>query len=180
MATVSPHWAYTLQLPHDPRAPGIARATLRTVLAAHDLTTLTPTAELLASELLTNAHLHTRGPYALRLLSAEPDRLTVAVWDTDPRVPPGYGEADTPVPPASARLRPQKIGLVNAANAPGTGPAAVSWRSSARTYAAYCAVVLHSTVPEPETGKGALVKRTPWSVTRRTVQRGRRWLPGGR
>ncbi|WP_392966330.1 ATP-binding protein [Streptomyces sp. LN245] len=102
MATVSPPWAYTLQLPHDPRAPGIARATLRTVLAAHDLTELAPTAELLASELLTNAHLHTRGPYALRVLSTEPDRLTVAVWDTDPRVPPGYGQPHASVPPADA------------------------------------------------------------------------------
>jgi anti-sigma regulatory factor (Ser/Thr protein kinase) len=92
MATVSPPWAYTLQLPHDPRAPGIARATLRTVLAAHDLTALTPTAELLASELLTNAHLHTRGPYALRIRAAEPGRLRVAVWDSDPSVPPGFGD----------------------------------------------------------------------------------------
>ncbi|WP_406476610.1 ATP-binding protein [Streptomyces sp. NBC_01615] len=92
MATVSPPWSYTLQLPHDPRAPGIARATLRAVLAAHSLTELTPTAELLASELLTNAHLHTPGPYALRILPAEPGRLRVAVWDTDPRVPPGFKE----------------------------------------------------------------------------------------
>ncbi len=107
MATVSPSspsWSYALQLPHDPRAPGIARATLRTVLAAHDLAHLTPTAELLASELLTNAHLHTRGPYMLRLLSAEPDRLRVAVWDTDPRVPPGFREqgALAVVPPDDA------------------------------------------------------------------------------
>ena len=100
MATVSPSsssWSYALQLPHDPRAPGIARATLRTVLAAHDLAHLTPTAELLASELLTNAHLHTKGPYMLRLLSGEPDRLRVAVWDTDPRVPPGFREEGAPV-----------------------------------------------------------------------------------
>ncbi|MGW2746738.1 ATP-binding protein [Streptomyces sp. NPDC001450] len=90
MPTVSPPWTYTLQLPHDPRAPGIARATLRTVLAAHDLSALTPTAELLAAELLTNAHLHTTGPYALRLLGSEPGRLRIAVWDTDPRVPPGF------------------------------------------------------------------------------------------
>ena len=93
MATVSPSspsWSYALQLPHDPRAPGIARATLRTVLAAHDLAHLTPAAELLASELLTNAHLYTRGPYALRLLSNEPDRLRVAVWDADPWIPPGF------------------------------------------------------------------------------------------
>jgi anti-sigma regulatory factor (Ser/Thr protein kinase) len=91
MATVSPPWTYTLQLPHDPRAPGIARATLRTVLAAHGLTELTPTAELLASELLTNAYLHTQGPCALRIRATEPDRLRVAVWDSDPRVPPGFG-----------------------------------------------------------------------------------------
>ncbi|WP_217241437.1 ATP-binding protein [Streptomyces sp. AC555_RSS877] len=104
MATVSPSWAYTLHLPHDPRAPGIARATLRTVLAAHDLTALAPTAELLASELLTNAHLHTRGPYALRLRAMEPGRLRVAVWDSDTRVPPGFGVGDGPgaVPPYDA------------------------------------------------------------------------------
>ncbi|NEC86474.1 ATP-binding protein [Streptomyces sp. SID12501] len=101
MATVSPSspsWSYALQLPHDPRAPGIARATLRTVLAAHDLAHLTPTAELLASELLTNAHLHTKGPYMLRLLSSEPDRLRVAVWDTDPRVPPGFSVSERGAP----------------------------------------------------------------------------------
>ncbi|MFE9454773.1 ATP-binding protein [Streptomyces sp. NPDC006739] len=98
MATVSPSWAYTLQLPHDPHAPGVARATLRTVLAAHGLTELAPTAELLASELLTNAHRHTRGPYALRVLPTEPGRLRVAVWDTDPTVPPGF--ADSSLPPA--------------------------------------------------------------------------------
>ncbi|MHA5052344.1 ATP-binding protein [Streptomyces sp. SD15] len=92
MATVSPPWNYTLQLPHDPRAPGIARATLRTVLAAHGLGELAPAAELLASELLTNAHLHTQGPYALRIRATEPDRLRIAVWDSDPRVPPGFGD----------------------------------------------------------------------------------------
>ncbi|MGW2746864.1 ATP-binding protein [Streptomyces sp. NPDC001450] len=96
MVTVSPSWAYTLHLPHDPRAPGIARATLRTVLAAHGLTQLIPTAELLASELLTNAHLHTRGPYALRVLPMEPGRLRLAVWDTDPRVPPGFVDNGLP------------------------------------------------------------------------------------
>ncbi|WP_089101693.1 ATP-binding protein [Streptomyces hyaluromycini] len=90
MTTVAPPWSYTLQLPHDPRAPGIARATLRTVLAAHDLSALTPTAELVAAELLANAHLHTAGPYALRLLRSEEGRLRIAVWDSDPRVPPGF------------------------------------------------------------------------------------------
>ncbi|GAB2459911.1 ATP-binding protein [Streptomyces incanus] len=99
MPTVTPPWSYTLQLPHDPRAPRIARVTLRTVLGAHDLGELVPAAELVAAELLANAHLHTTGPYALRLRAAEPGRLRVGVWDTDPRVPPGFTEAvalDTP------------------------------------------------------------------------------------
>ncbi|MEV5874009.1 ATP-binding protein [Streptomyces sp. NPDC052101] len=90
MPTVSKPWTYTLHLPRDPRAPGIARATLRTVLAAHGLSSLTPTAELVAAELLANAHLHTTGPYALRLLGRESGRLTVGVWDGDPRVPSGF------------------------------------------------------------------------------------------
>ncbi|MGW0334515.1 ATP-binding protein [Streptomyces sp. NPDC003011] len=101
MATVSPPWAYTLHLPHDPHAPGIARATLRSVLDAHGLSSLTPTAELVASELLTNAHLHTTGPYALRLRAMGPGRLRVAVWDGDPRVPPGFRNAGA-VPPCDA------------------------------------------------------------------------------
>ncbi|MBA4865551.1 ATP-binding protein [Streptomyces sp. PSKA54] len=91
MPTVSPPWTYTLELPHDPRAPGVARTTLRAVLAVHGLAELTATAELLAVELLTNAYRHTQGPCALRLRSAERDRLRVAVWDSDPTIPPGFG-----------------------------------------------------------------------------------------
>jgi hypothetical protein len=102
MATVSPSWNYTLHLPHDPRAPGIARGTLRLILTAHEMPELTPTAELLAAELLANSHCHTKGPYALRVRSAEPGRLRVAVWDTDPRVPPGFSNADASLPPPDA------------------------------------------------------------------------------
>ncbi|MFI9171998.1 ATP-binding protein [Streptomyces lincolnensis] len=100
MATVSPSWNYTLHLPHDPRAPGVARGALRLILVAHDMPELAPTAELLAAELLTNSHRHTKGPYALRVHSADPGRLRVAVWDTDPRVPPGFSDRDRPSPPA--------------------------------------------------------------------------------
>ncbi|WP_208117133.1 ATP-binding protein [Streptomyces sp. NBC_00582] len=99
MATVSPSWNYTLHLPRDPRAPGIARGTLRLILAAHDLRELTPTAELVAGELLANSHCHTKGPYSLRVLSPHPGRLRVAVWDTDPKVPPGFSADKDPVPP---------------------------------------------------------------------------------
>jgi anti-sigma regulatory factor (Ser/Thr protein kinase) len=102
MATVSPSWNYTLHLPHDPRAPGIARGALRLILAAHEMRELTPTAELLATELLTNAHRHTRGPYALRVLSTDPGRLRVAVWDNDPRVPPGFSKQPSLPPPSDA------------------------------------------------------------------------------
>src|SRR4051812_5328234 len=101
MSTVSPldpppgpvPGTYTFQLPHDPRAPGIARAALRLVLTAHGRAELADAAELLASELLTNAHVHTTGPYALRIGpgAMDADRVRVAVWDGDPKVPPGFG-----------------------------------------------------------------------------------------
>ncbi|MEU6526173.1 ATP-binding protein [Streptomyces sp. NPDC046924] len=103
MPTVNPTWSYVLQLPHDPRAPRIARVTLRTVLGAHGLAELAPTAELVAAELLANAHVHTTGPYALRLRSVEDGRLRIGVWDTDPRVPPGFGDgAPLDAPPDEA------------------------------------------------------------------------------
>ncbi|WP_175408934.1 ATP-binding protein [Streptomyces sp. TRM64462] len=85
--TVTPPWAYTLHLPQDPRGPGIARSTLRTVLAAHGMRALTAVAELLTSELVTNAYLHSDAPYTLRLRATDASRLRVSVWDTNPRIP---------------------------------------------------------------------------------------------
>ena len=99
MATVSPSWNYTLHLPRDPRATGIARGALRLILAAHEMNELTPTAELVATELLTNSHCHTHGEYALRVLSTAPGRVRVAVWDTDPHVPPGFSDKRAAPPP---------------------------------------------------------------------------------
>lgn len=87
--TVSPPWSYSLQLPHDPRAPGIARTHLRADLAVYGLSELAPTAELLAAEMLNNAHCHTRGPYTLRLRPS-PAGIRVAVWDSDPVIPAGF------------------------------------------------------------------------------------------
>ncbi|MFD6735993.1 ATP-binding protein, partial [Micromonospora aurantiaca] len=85
-------WAYTLQLPRDPRATGVARGLLRLVLEAHGEGQHIESAQLLGSELLTNAHLHTTGPYALRLGpgAVDPGRVRVAVWDGDPKIPPGF------------------------------------------------------------------------------------------
>ncbi|MFJ5225324.1 ATP-binding protein [Streptomyces sp. NPDC088400] len=104
MATVSPPWAYTLQLPRDPRAPGVARSTLRHVLDAHRIKELADTAELLASELVTNAYQHSDGPYTLRIRAFGPYRLRVGVWDGNPEIPPPFNGAAPPVPAESGGL----------------------------------------------------------------------------
>lgn len=55
---------YCLQIPHDPRAVGVARASLRSTLSAHELPELIDRAELLVSELdeRDRAHAWTCGP----------------------------------------------------------------------------------------------------------------------
>ncbi|MFE5561109.1 ATP-binding protein [Streptomyces sp. NPDC056544] len=102
-ATVSPAWAYSLQLPQDPRAPGLARQTLRSVLRTHAMGELVETAELLAGELMANAYLYSDGPYTLRLRAMGSTRLRVSVWDSNPHIPPPFG-ADSPggTPPPDA------------------------------------------------------------------------------
>ncbi|MEU6395014.1 ATP-binding protein [Streptomyces sp. NPDC046939] len=79
-------WEYVLHIPHDLRAVGVARRTLRLVLQAHGLSALTEMAELLATELVANAVQHTKGPAALRL-SWEHGLLRVGAWDADPTPP---------------------------------------------------------------------------------------------
>ena len=86
LATVTPSWAYTLQLPQDPRGPGIARATLRTVLQVHGMRDLIETAELLAGELVTNACKYAPGPCLLDLVF-DGDVVEITVWDTDSTLP---------------------------------------------------------------------------------------------
>ncbi|MGW0364247.1 ATP-binding protein [Streptomyces sp. NPDC002990] len=95
-ATVTPSWAYTLQLPHDPRAAGIARSTLRAVLRSHAMTGPADTAELLASELVSNAYRHAYGPCALRVRAVDADRVRVGVWDTNPHIPAPFGGEPAP------------------------------------------------------------------------------------
>ncbi|WP_190086491.1 ATP-binding protein [Streptomyces longisporoflavus] len=93
-------WSYALHLPHDPRAPRIARQTLRAVLAGYGLAELTDTAELLTSELVTNAYRHTEGPAALRLRGLTGGLgVRVGVWDTDPHVPPPFRCPPGKLPP---------------------------------------------------------------------------------
>ncbi|WP_406147154.1 ATP-binding protein [Streptomyces sp. NBC_01012] len=114
MATVMPPWAYTLQLPQDPRGPGIARATLRTVLLVHGMRDLTDTAELLASELVTNAYQHSSGSYSLRLRGAGRNRVRVGVWDSNPEIPApfaGGAQADPYAPAEPYALAERGRGL---------------------------------------------------------------------
>ncbi|KAA6214647.1 ATP-binding protein [Streptomyces albofaciens JCM 4342] len=96
MATVSPpqNWAYTLQLPRSPGAPRIARVILRAALDHHGMEELTEVAELLTSELVTNAYQHTDGPSSVRVRRVREDRVRVSVWDTDPVIPASF---DRPV-----------------------------------------------------------------------------------
>ncbi|MFG2128087.1 ATP-binding protein [Streptomyces sp. NPDC048751] len=109
MVTVSPSeceevptWAYALQLPHDPRAARIARVTLRAVVAGHGMTQVQDTAELLASELVTNAYRYSTGPATLCLKGLGRSRLRVSVWDANPHIPPPFDKRSGPLRPVPA------------------------------------------------------------------------------
>ncbi|MFE3553757.1 ATP-binding protein [Streptomyces sp. NPDC059193] len=128
-ATVSPSWAYGLQLPQDPRAPGLARQTLRSVLRTHAMGALVETAELLAGELLANAYLYSDGPYALRLRAMGTARLRISVWDSNPYIPPPFGADAVTGTPRADDARGRGLFLVRAFAAnwggyplSGTGP----------------------------------------------------------
>lgn len=88
-------WEYVLHIPHDPRAVTVSRRTLRLILTAHGLTTLLDPAELLATELITNAVLHTKGPAALRVRWAN-GALWIGAWDADPEPPEPPAHLTTP------------------------------------------------------------------------------------
>ncbi|MGX1270500.1 ATP-binding protein [Streptomyces phaeoluteigriseus] len=79
-------WEYSLHVPHDIRAVPVCRRTLRLILTVHGLIHLVDTAELIASEPVSNAVLHTKGPAALRIRWAD-GVLRVGVWDADPEPP---------------------------------------------------------------------------------------------
>ncbi|MFI1481327.1 ATP-binding protein [Streptomyces sp. NPDC020747] len=79
-------WEYSINLPHTPLAVGVARGALRLMLRAHGLGELIVTAELLVSELVTNAHVHAPGPSCLRVKRSE-KWLRLSVWDTSGEPP---------------------------------------------------------------------------------------------
>ena len=80
-------WDYTLQIPNDPRAVTICRRTLRLILTMHGLIGLVDTAELLATELVSNAVRHTKGPAALRVRRSAEGMVWIGAWDADPEPP---------------------------------------------------------------------------------------------
>ena len=85
-APVPEPWEYVLHIPHDPRAVTVSRRTLRLILTAHGLAALLDPAELLATELIANAVLHTKGPAALRVRWSG-STLWLGAWDADPEPP---------------------------------------------------------------------------------------------
>ncbi|MFG3287682.1 ATP-binding protein [Streptomyces sp. NPDC048179] len=80
-------WEYTLSIPNDLRAVTVSRHTLRLVLTAHGLARFLDVAELLATELVSNAVRHTKGPAALRVRWSPPGTLRIGAWDADPEPP---------------------------------------------------------------------------------------------
>ncbi|WP_320782480.1 ATP-binding protein [Streptomyces sp. CRN 30] len=79
-------WEYELHFPRDARGPAVARTTLKAVLRAHGLGEFTDRAQLLTSELATNAVRYSLGPATVRLRWTMPV-LRVSVTDTCPLVP---------------------------------------------------------------------------------------------
>ncbi|MDX3521144.1 ATP-binding protein [Streptomyces scabiei] len=93
-ATAEP-WEYVLHIPHDPRAVTVSRRTLRLILTMHGLAALLDPAELLATELIANAVLHTKGPAALRVRWSA-NTLWIGAWDADPEPPEPPGSSAKP------------------------------------------------------------------------------------
>ncbi|MFB7083933.1 ATP-binding protein [Streptomyces sp. NPDC056296] len=80
-------WEYSLYIPNDPRAVTVCRRTLRLILTMHGLIGMVDVAELLATELVSNAVRHTKGPAALRVRWSGNGVLRIGAWDADPTPP---------------------------------------------------------------------------------------------
>ncbi|WP_320781589.1 ATP-binding protein [Streptomyces sp. CRN 30] len=80
-------WEYSLHIPNDVRAVTVCRRTLRLILTMHGLIGHVDLAELLATELVSNAVRHTKGPAALRVRWSGDGVLRIGAWDADPSPP---------------------------------------------------------------------------------------------
>ncbi|WP_406198127.1 ATP-binding protein [Streptomyces sp. NBC_01017] len=88
-------WEYSLYIPNDVRAVTVSRRTLRLILTMHGLINLVDVAELLATELVSNAVRHTKGTAALRVRWAA-GVLRIGAWDADPEPPEPPRPLDDP------------------------------------------------------------------------------------
>lgn len=80
-------WECGLQVTNHPRAVRVARCTVRTALLAFGLPQqAAETAELLTSELVTNAVKYADGPVYVRARARE-GIVRVSVWDDHPELP---------------------------------------------------------------------------------------------
>ncbi|MEV6792397.1 ATP-binding protein [Streptomyces sp. NPDC051320] len=87
LAPAPDRWECSLQLTNDPRAPRLARRTVRWAILDFSLgSELADIAELLTSELVANAVQHSDGPVFVRL-GARNRTLRVCVWDNHPELP---------------------------------------------------------------------------------------------
>ncbi|MFF4490981.1 ATP-binding protein [Streptomyces sp. NPDC001544] len=107
--SLSESWEYCLYIPNDPRAVTISRRTLRLILTMHGLIGLVDTAELLATELVSNAVRHTKGPAALRVRWSA-GVLRIGAWDADPEPP----EPPVPLEQVAEAEDGRGLGLVRA------------------------------------------------------------------
>ncbi|MET9297598.1 ATP-binding protein [Streptomyces sp. NPDC003077] len=106
MRTSDDTWSYGIFVPHDPRAVGVVRAALRRILEDASLHCLIDTAELMVSELVTNAYRYTTKD-AYVSIDRSPYDLTIAVWDTG-------GGAPTPQAPEAGDVGGRGLGIVQA------------------------------------------------------------------
>lgn len=87
-------WECSLHITNSPRAVRVARHTIRTALRAFGLPQEpTDTAELLTSELVSNAVQHADSPLYVRARTRD-GVLRVSVWDDHPELP-------QPLPPST-------------------------------------------------------------------------------
>lgn len=90
-------WAeWAMDVPNDTRAIPLCRRTVRTLLTLHGLIGLVDTAELLTTELMSNAVQHTTGPASMGL-DLEIGLVRIGVWDTDPQPPTLIRDLTDPV-----------------------------------------------------------------------------------
>jgi serine phosphatase RsbU (regulator of sigma subunit)/anti-sigma regulatory factor (Ser/Thr protein kinase) len=75
-----------LSYPNETRSVALGRRAVREQLGRLDMRELIPSAELVATELMANAVLHTTGPVELRIQAVQPG-VRISVADTNPALP---------------------------------------------------------------------------------------------